>query len=164
MITETLVINPEFVAPLYSDAFKSYIDAVASYCRDETFHGAYRLQICWEPQQSTNDSDSREVAASIDVDSTYLWMYVKIYPSILKNWDRDGLKVLAEQILHEICHAFLAPVQELFMWDACESQRGYYQNVIERQTQLITRTVFRLLPKDWWKNAQLLGIDPSILP
>lgn len=143
---------------IYSDDFKQYLKALLIDCLSITGNGDYDLSTTWHevPCPTDDPKDPTCTNADVKVDDVYLCLYVNIYPNIIYSWDRRDYTQLARQMLHECCHAYLAPVQRLYEWDMCPSQMRPWRDIIERQTQRITNSLWELLKDDWYLPANVL--------
>lgn len=136
-----------------TDRFKRYVKRVAEFCRDETFHGEYKQHIRFESSDAdTTESCHSRTKAAVNINCVYLYMTIMVYPQMFADFDSGNYKEVAEDILHEICHAFIAPVTDYFMWDVCQSQKSMVEDIVERQTSRVCNCISGLLPKDWWRE------------
>ncbi len=135
--------------------FKKYVKALAKACKEETYHAEYTLRFEWEAEPDSEDCDSAASYLQVQMNTTYLWAQIHVYPAFFRQYVRKDFEGCGRDMLHEICHLFIEPVSDLFVWDASPSQSERFSEVIERQTQRICHTVFDLMPKNWYTPTSL---------
>jgi len=145
---------------IYPEEFKAYVRELAFKCRYVTNHDEYDLKIKWEPDNDPRDNSHSSTFASIKADSVYLWATISVYPALLEKYEEGDLRGIGESILHELCHLFIEPVDLLYRWDVSSSQRNYFNDTVERQTERICKAIHMRLPDDWF-TPKALGLESS---
>lgn len=143
---------PKCVYPL---KYKQYIEKLIFKCLALTGHSEYTLRMDYSEVPDGSDTKTSSVKATVSMNTVYLNLVITVYPSSLKDWNNKNYRNIVEDIMHEVCHLFIEPVAELFMWDACKSQKKHYRNTIERQTERICKTIVGLCNDDWYLPEKL---------
>jgi hypothetical protein len=86
----------------------------------------------------------------------YLQIALSVYPALVQRWRDRKYETCGGVILHELCHGFIKPIQALWQWDDCQSQKKANQEVIERQTQRIANAIADVLPENWFEPAVVI--------
>ena len=150
----------------HSPEARKYISGVAGFCREVTGQSQYELLFAFEEKVASGD---REIdfsttagckyaytSAECGFDCTYLTAAITIYPCLGMLYNEGRYEELAKNILHEICHGLFAPVQEIYRWNECASEKDGNQKVVERQVVTIERVISNLLPPNWFDPARFI--------
>lgn len=104
---------------------------------------------------SPNSNEDTGTAAAISCDTRYSQHRITVYPILANSYDKGELEDVATAMLHELCHVFFAPLQELTQQDVGASLDDLIQHHVEQNTEHMKRVVASLLPEGWWKPEQL---------
>lgn len=127
----------------------------------DTYAGEYSHIIKWESKACEGDDDSSVTYAAIRVNDIYLYFTVFIYPRMFAQWESGDLKMIAQDILHKLCHTLTEPMAKIALEDAKPSHNQHIRNTNERQTQRIANVMWSLLPKDWYLPDKLAAEYPD---
>mgnify|MGYP001573326755 CR=1 FL=1 len=142
--------------------YRQYIENLAAYCRDVTFHGEYSQTFRFAPKRHPGDGDSNTVTKmTISVDHVYLNQLITVYPETTLAYKRKDYKQIGKDMLHEICHTYFQAVWDLFVWDQCQSQKKSNDETVERQVQRVAVTIYSLLPRGWYLPSRLKKVGQS---
>ena len=140
----------------YPEPFKKYVRSLADFCAYVVWAKEYELLFEFSTERRNVDSgNGTEDHMSIRVDPTYLYVTIWIYPVVLDYYRKKDYAGIAKNLLHEACHILVEPLSRAMMLDASPSQEIPFRRDIERQTQRICNSIWRLLPKDWYLPGRL---------
>lgn len=134
--------------------FKKYIRELADYVRTLLFQGEYEMSIAYmsENENRNNRNNNRFLKyAEIEIDFTYLTFTINIYPLVENLWKKKDGWGIANIITHEMCHLLTEPLYHLAVPTISNATVDVLEEVRERQTQRITNTIMRFIPKDKYK-------------
>jgi len=150
-------------AAKFSNPCKEYIRGLVRYCRDITGHTEYEITLSFEEESSKNDGSSFWTPyAAINVNHVYLLADIEFYPLMAKDWNKKNHREMGQNVLHEICHLFLEPVTDLFMWDVPASQEKFARDTVERQTQRIRNAIMLNMPDQWYEPSKIKEYCESV--
>ncbi len=142
----------------YPKDYRTHIDNLVTFCRNELWHGVYRYAIEWH---ITPLDGKPSVVADMEICDIYTRFTLRMGPPSYQRWKEKDYKRIGETILHEICHLIFYP-HKRFGWENCDTVRNKTLTEIdERQTQLLSVVLMPLLPKEWYmpKNAAAYMAD-----
>lgn len=140
---------------MYNEEFKEYISSLGKYCRDYTFHGEYRLDFKFMEEPDRDDADGISTKFDIKVDHVYLYAVIRVYPDIFEEFKAGNFSRIGAFMLHEICHMFTRPIEDLFWWDVCSSQEKLYTQTCERQVERISHAILVNMNENWYLPENL---------
>lgn len=129
--------------------FKNFIVTASELLRREIFHGEYKMSFCWhiESRETSEDRPGREVAARIDIDPTYLNFEICVFSPLYSFFEDGKYEDILEALIHEFCHLLTAPICRVALKGISPQEKGYLEDIEERQTQRIANAIFRRIPK-----------------
>lgn len=129
----------------YPVKFRTYIENLITYCRNEAWHGIYRYGVSWSLTPLGNNN-----VATIEIDHVYLNFCIEIGPIVYDRWKKKEFKQIGGTILHEICHLFGYPMKDLIWSNTGTSLEQQIKEIDERQTQILSVVLNGLLPNEWY--------------
>jgi|CXWL01.1.fsa_nt_gi hypothetical protein len=132
------------------EAYQAYVENLVRFCMQWVNHTEYRYFIKFSDEQQLEQGKSAATYAQITVNHVYLYMNLTVFHDFKSQYSDGDYASCGADILHEICHLFMAPVQDLLMWDASASQVQHFTETIERQTQRIRNSILDGMPDDWY--------------
>lgn len=144
---------------VYTPEFKRYISDLGGYCRDETFHGEYRIDYEFKETVIEGDNPGTTTKMDINVNHVYLYAVIRVYPDCMEEYKAGNFKRIGRYMLHELCHIFTKPIEDLFWWDVAPSQEKLYTQTCERQVERISHVIDFLLPNDWYLPENILKTE-----
>lgn len=142
------------------EKFRAYIADLIDYCASVTFHNEYVIRTYWKKSPAPDEDGESDTCACITVDHIYLQMAVSFYPAMIDRWKAKKFETVGNIVLHELCHGYLKPIQHIWQWDDCESQKKAHQEIIERQTTRIANSLADLLPVNWFMPEVVARLRP----
>lgn len=127
--------------------FKKYITDLIMFCKKETYHNQFKIDIEWCEEL---DDLNEDTAAAIYSKPEYFLATVVIYPHILDYYKNKDYAAVGNIILHEICHLYYTPIVDMFDMYMSEHFRQMFRPTLERQVQTTRDTISSLLPMDWY--------------
>jgi hypothetical protein len=145
-----------------TDEFKDYVSALGKKCRDEIFHGRYRLTFKYKDEPAAEDEDPHAtISLSIYVNPVYEYATIDVYPEAFEIYKAGEFERLGHQVLHELCHILTEPLWRIMKADMAPSQEQHFHETLETQTERIAVAICALLPKGW-SNPAALGVANSL--
>lgn len=145
--------------PVYTEAFKKYIQDMGFICRRTTFNGEYDIAyiFCDEEHEDESDSDTTTFM-TININPVYLYATIRIYPICMDKFREKRYRVLGESLLHEHCHILLEPLIHEIRGLLSSNAVSALSDTAERQTQRICNSIDGGLPEDWYtpRNVKTL--------
>lgn len=131
---------------------KEFVHKKIQDLQQELCLGEYKIEVEYSNDKQAMHAGISGSAMAVTIDSTYLTALITIYqPAVETWWSAKGQFGVACQLLHELCHIFLDPVVNLFMWDVSASQRDHTRETIERQVCRLVRAFESSMSSDWWR-------------
>lgn len=140
------------------EAFKDHIRTLTRSLKTQFYLGEYEMDLHWEKKAATGcsvHSGDRDEAgfttiASINHDTRYLNMSIKIYPIMLDFWNRGDDWKIGRSLVHEFCHMLVDPVFEALAFGTGKEKWEQANDIRERQVQRTANVIFDGMPKDWY--------------
>jgi hypothetical protein len=89
-----------------------------------------------------------ETYAEIEVNSTYMYANLFLYPLGKKDFEAGEMDQLVMALVHELVHIFLDPFQEQMVPHLSNATSSAFMNILEQQTQKLTMVFLKTLPPD----------------
>jgi hypothetical protein len=93
-------------------------------------------------------SSNEECAADINVDSSYMFATLRLYPYTKKAYDDWDVNMLKEIFSHEFVHILIDPLYDHALPFLSDVTRPLFTDTLENVTQRFTRIIMRSLPKN----------------
>lgn len=136
--------------PVYTDAFKKYIQDMGYICRQNTFLGEYAIDyIFCDENEDENEDVENTVFMTINVNTVYLYATIRIYPICMDKFKNKQYKKIGDCLLHEFCHILLEPIIHEIRGMLSNNAVSALSDAVERQTQRICNSIGGGFPDDW---------------
>ena len=122
--------------------FRDYIRAVADDLRCKFFLQEYELEFDFNEEEAPDPhGDGKTGAAKIETDCVYLGILLIIYHELYNLWQHNQLQKIYQILVHEFCHALLAPLMREVQIEAHPNSKSFLVDINERQTQRIANVI-----------------------
>jgi len=99
-------------------------------------------------QDKNEEHKGCDTYAEIEVNSTYLFANLVLFPQGKKDFETGNIDQLAMAIVHELVHIFLDPFQDQMHPHLSLSSTPAFMDILEQQTQKLTMVLLKNFPKD----------------
>lgn len=135
-------------------AFKRHIRKLVKYFARAVFAHEYSKQIRFVNEVKKTDNGGQTLA-TINCNSRYLEFTVTFYKGSFDLWEDKEWWMLADVVLHEMCHIITDPLYEISMLGTNSFTKEHLVDVNERQTQRIANAILALVPASAYTPAKL---------
>lgn len=125
--------------------YRTYVRKLVSNLREYFF--LHDWTIVLEYPEEDESGEHVGTLACIHADSTYLNAIIEVFPRSLHYFEEEPLEEFVQILLHEIVHIPTDGVTKFARKSVSEITQPHFVDMLEQQTQRLTRIIFQSLPK-----------------
>ena len=115
----------------------------------------YDMEVSFADKESDTLDLRNDLMADITVEDVYLFCRVRVNKFLLSRWTAGDHEYVAGCLCHEMCHILTHPLAKIALDDAAPSQTQPFRDVVERQTERISKALMHALPTNFWTMEHL---------